>query len=73
MSVWQDMSSAPREPRTGVRGPIVVGVDNEGNIGRTSFCHDHPNGSNVWLLMSGEGLMEWEPILWVPEPLPHQR
>lgn len=68
MSVWQDMSSAPREPRTGVRGPIVVGVDSEGNIGRTAFCHDHPNGSNVWLLLSGEGLMEWDPVKWVPCP-----
>ncbi len=65
---WQTMSSAPKEPRTGVRGPVIIGINESGVVGRTSWCWDHPKGSSVWLLYTGDGLMEWEPIMWVEDP-----
>lgn len=68
---WKDISIAPKLPQTGCRGPIIIGIDKTGLIGRTSFVHDHPKGGQVWLLHSGEGLMEWNPVLWVEDPVRH--
>ncbi len=64
--VWQPISTAPKTPRTGVRGPIIIGIDENGLLGRTSWIEDHPKGSHCWLLFSNKGLVEWEPLFWVP-------
>jgi hypothetical protein len=64
---WKPISDAPKTPQTGRRGPTIIGVDANGLLGRTSFLHDHPKGGQIWILYSGEGLMEWEPVAWVPD------
>lgn len=68
MSAWKDISTAPREPRTGVRGPNIIGMDATGILGRTSWVHEHQKGGNCWLLYTGEGLIEWSPTLWIDDP-----
>jgi len=68
VSGWEPIATAPKEPRLGVRGPIIVGVDATGTICRTAWVHEHHKGSNVWLMFTDEGLMEWEPTQWVPDP-----
>ena len=64
--IWQPISAAPKTPKTGIRGPIIIGIDETGLLGRTAWCYDHSKGSDCWLLFSGEGLMEWKPVYWVP-------
>lgn len=64
---WKPIAEAPKTPQTGCRGPIIIGVDATGLLGRTSFVHAHAKGNRVWVLYSGEGLMEWEPVAWVPD------
>lgn len=68
---WLPMHLADKRQAIGNRSRIILGADNL-RIRPTFFVTGHPNG-DAWVF-GGEpddeynGLMEWEPLVWIPLP-----
>ncbi len=62
-SPWQPMATAPTQPEVGQRGPVLLGVDASGAVHQTFYVSYHAKGS-AWLLPTGNGLEQWQPVAW---------
>jgi ligand-binding sensor domain-containing protein len=68
--MWKPIEEADTSYAVGVRSARIVGCNDRGEVFTTFFVR-HEKG-NDWLIATGEGLMAWEPTMWVPLPEPYQ-